>query len=180
MHVFRGCFSTKLPIAARNDIAKLLADLILCNDRIQYPIVPAHEILEKYARVEHVDWQRVQGKCKRDDNGEFRVTLSRHLCEFSYGWPYAHELGHIVMGHCDYDKSKLTIAQQRILADEANTFAAELLMPEKWLREEYEQSSIQCFRDLRKYVHGYGVSWYVMELRLDELGLCTKEYLKCL
>lgn len=154
--------------------------MVLENEQVQYPIVPAREILEKYALVEHVAWQRVQGKCKRDDNGEFRVTISLHLSEFSYGWPYAHELGHLVMGHCDYDLSRLSESQQDILADEADAFAAELLMPEAWIREQYECAPIYSFCDLRQYVQGFGVSWYVCKRRLVDLGLCSMEYIKAL
>ena len=157
-----------------------MAQIALRNAAIDYPIVPARKILEEYATVKLVDWLKIEGECKRNLDGTYRVNISNHLCEYSYEWPYAHELGHIVMGHCDYDLKLFTKQQADILNREANMFAAELLMPERWMREEYEQSAIQCFRDLRKYVHGYGVSWYVMELRLDELGLCTKEYLKCL
>lgn len=157
-----------------------MADNILKIEHIQYPVVPAREILEKYAIVEMVDWQKVQGKCNRDDNGGFRVTISRYLCEFSYGFPYAHELGHIVMGHWRYDTRRITKVQANILKKEADRFAAELLMPEAWMREEFYFAGIRNFRDLRRYVQGFGVSWYAMETRLAELELCSKEYLKTL
>lgn len=153
-----------------------MADTVLKNEHIQYPIVPAREILEQYATVEIVDWQSVQGKCKRDDNGRFRVTISRYLCEFSYGFPFAHELGHIVLGHCRYNTKRLTKAQENILKCEADQFAAELLMPAEWVIEQYAQHEIRNFRDLRHYVQGYGVSWYVMKRRLMELGLCKQDY----
>lgn len=169
-----------VPLIARLDFANYMANNIRKKEEISYPIVPAHEILEHYATVKLVDWLKIEGECTRDIDGSYRVYISRPLCEYSYEWPYAHELGHIVMGHCLFNLKKITKQQEVVLKEEADQFAAELLMPEKWMREEYRQSSIRSFRDLRRYVQGFGVSWYVMETRLKDLELCTNEYLKSL
>ena len=157
-----------------------MAQITLESAAIKYPVVPVHEILECYASVEYVSWQRVQAKCTREDDGGFRVTINSRMCEYSYEWPYAHELGHIVLGHYVFDDIQLTELQEDVLCDEADQFAKELLMPEVWMREQFESEPILSFRDLRRYVQGYGVSWYVLKRRLVDLGLCSMEYIRAL
>lgn len=153
-----------------------MANITLSHEAIRYPTVPAHEILTHYATVDLVDWLKIEGDCRIDDDGSFRVYISAPLCEYSYEWPYAHELGHIVLGHCTHSLRSISEQQEAVFSREADIFAAELLMPAAWVTEQYAQYEIRNFCDLRHYVQGYGVSWYVMKRRLMELGLCKQDY----
>lgn len=166
---------TEIPVV-REDYAKIMANITLSHEAIHYPTVPAHEILTHYATVDLVDWLKIEGDCRIDDDGSFRVYISDPLCEYSYEWPYAHELGHIVLGHCTRSLRQVSKQQEAVFSREADIFAAELLMPAAWVVEQYAQYDIRNFRDLRHYVQGYGVSWYVMKRRLMELGLCAEDY----
>lgn len=94
----------------------------------------------------------------------------------------AHELGHFVLHK---DKAPFFIdaavffrregatpetwAQER----EANTFAAELLLPEQALKEIWRTEPIDVFDDaeVRSLANRFGVSTQALAIRLSELGL---------
>ena len=105
----------------------------------------------------------------------------------------AHEIGHLLWGHLDSDAGDLHVdhkfafkrrnarSAQAVDPDEitANAFAAELLMPEKFLRHDFElfrADSIECF-DLEDgelasaLAERYKVSLQAMVIRLTRLGL---------
>ena len=99
----------------------------------------------------------------------------------------AHELGHYILHKeiCPLfiDSSQLVYRRDNISAEgsrldeiEANTFAAELLMPEKKLREEFSNKppfNIMNETEIMTLADNYKVSYSAMTYRLINLGLMT-------
>lgn len=89
----------------------------------------------------------------------------------------AHEIGHLVLGHLDelhIDVSNDQGADERPGYNRqhetaANTFAANLLMPARWVRERARQGE-----PLEHLAATFGVSKLAMGYRLMSLGLSTK------
>lgn len=89
-------------------------------------------------------------------------------------WSLAHELGHILLGHCNLykvdtlDKDFLTEAERYILDREADIFAEELLMPIQWV-EKHRDSSINQLRKV------FNVSKEAITIRINNLPYVSKE-----
>ena len=110
-------------------------------------------------------------------NGEPYIFLNRDMVPGRDRFTFAHELGHIKMNHLDIDQSKITAFHEPKLRQEANYFAACLLMPEDWIRSDCGSSTISLDM-LRDLVQVYDVSWEAMTNRLHELDICEREYIK--
>lgn len=78
----------------------------------------------------------------------------------------AHEIGHLIIGHThkgnDYDPDSKDIHEV-----EANAFAAELLMPENWLKDDY----LLRETDPKVLASNYQVSEHAMWIRLLECNI---------
>ncbi len=89
----------------------------------------------------------------------------------------AHELGHFVIGHEDFEQKDLadegkfylddTFARHDPKEQEANEFAAELLMPEHLLR----QDALAGIVDSRELARRYQVSEQALWIQLSDLQL---------
>jgi Zn-dependent peptidase ImmA (M78 family) len=95
----------------------------------------------------------------------FVIVVNRDQSLERRAWTIAHELGHWVMHR--YMRSDFTsmAGSKGLFEREANTFAAQLLMPEKIVRELAPKKS---FGGLAAY---FGVSLQAMHVRLCELGV---------
>lgn len=89
----------------------------------------------------------------------------------------AHELGHYLQGHEDYDDSKLHVQENRGLLNshsrqeqEANEFAAELLMPLFLLRQDITSPNL----DVPAFARRYQVSEQAMWIQLFDHKLVTQ------
>lgn len=97
------------------------------------------------------------------------VSKNPHRVRFTCG----HEIGHIALGHfTEFDLCSLTPREKHILDREADIFARELLMPEKWVRE--IAGPPYPARQLGRLKGLFGVSWDALIRRLDELGLQSR------
>lgn len=81
----------------------------------------------------------------------------------------AHELGHVILNHVN--KSTLQMRDVRFenrnsVEREANAFAAELLMPARWLPQLYRDA-----KSASELAHTLGVSVTALRYRLKNLGL---------
>lgn len=100
------------------------------------------------------------------------------LCEYNSGeisyrsrFTMAHELGHVLLSHVNantHRKRDKAFPAYTYDPDEvaANSFAAELLMPEVMVRELFPVAS-----SLRQLAEAFGVSTMAMSYRLRNLGL---------
>ena len=88
-----------------------------------------------------------------------------------YSFTLAHELGHILLGHCndctdEYDtRDDINNPKQGTREYDANEFAAELLMPEKEFLAEWEK----C-HDIVQLAETFDVSIAATKVRLRKLG----------
>ena len=83
----------------------------------------------------------------------------------------AHELGHFVLGHASgqRDPSKnFSVDNYDFNEVAANRFAAELLMPEAWVRWFVVNQGVTSLSDLARH---FAVSEVAMRFRLKNLGL---------
>ena len=133
---------------------------------------------------------------ERDEAVDEEITIigvnSRHA-PTRRRFTVAHEIGHLLLGHLDLSEGDLHVdhkffykkrsarSSQGVDMEEiqANAFAAELLMPEKFLRHDFEvfrADSIEFF-DLEDgelagaLAERYKVSLQTMIIRLTKLGL---------
>ena len=84
----------------------------------------------------------------------------------------AHEAGHVVLGHLAGDSvCGLTLRDSR-KEREANVFASALLMPENAFDEQVPPLDK---RVLSRLLRQFGVSWEALIIRLDELGLQSRD-----
>lgn len=94
----------------------------------------------------------------------------------------AHEIGHWLLGHGDtvVDKNpgvlrRDTVSSSAVDSDEieANAFAAELLMPEEWIRSDAGQTVLGPMDEdlVNELADKYDVSTQAMTFRLVNLGL---------
>lgn len=94
-------------------------------------------------------------------------------------WSLAHELGHIELGHYrTYDldtlaEDRLTEKERKTLDREADVFARDLLMPAAWVRSAVGGPA--RFEMIDQLAEKFGVSWEAMMIRMDELGLFSKD-----
>ncbi|MBU2702692.1 Zn-dependent peptidase ImmA (M78 family) [Sporomusaceae bacterium BoRhaA] len=160
-------------------MARSTAYSILDNFKITSPEVPAKLILKQYGRLFYFsgfceESRNDFGFCRYDGH-EYQIFINRDLAGSIGNFPYAHELGHIVLNHfIDFDTNYLSDRQLWLLNREADIFATNFLMPEPLICK-YVNMPITSVREIGQYKNGFGVSWEALINRLDELHLCTRE-----
>ena len=122
------------PDHPRLALAESLAQKILRRERITEPPVPVKELLEQYAIVHPFDHQTELSFCLEQDS-IWQVFINSNISEQSVSYIQAHEMGHLLMNHLEFDATRLTPAQFQLLNREADHFAHNLIIPEPWLRE---------------------------------------------
>ncbi len=146
------------------------------------PPVPVRKIIEGHVlTIEEVD---------REDSydGELvahqrKIRLNRRRPLTRQRFTLAHELGHWVLFHADRlheeesdldeygdDAPPPTKLAREIHDEEANKFAAELLMPATWLPEHWKEYG----RDAKKLATLYQVSEEAMWYRIEALRLLKR------
>ena len=164
------------PTKARLALAEQFAEITLIDAEIISPPVPARDVLSRYATIIIFEKPTKKGFCIRTAE-QYLVYFNKRYDSFNLEWTYAHELGHIMMGHTVYSQAHLSPEQVEVARIEAEHFAACLMMPQQWLRTCIKQNGLKSFHDLRRYVQLFGVPWSRMERRLIGLGLSTRKYL---
>lgn len=149
-------------------------------------IVEEEKINLLYVNFAELDWNHVSGAIIYDgENKVFRIFIHEWDNENRKTFTLAHELWHYFL-HSEYLKQNGIIADsddnilyrwtmplsddRKILEEEANYFAAELLMPEETVRKAREREKNPA--DLAKI---FGVSLLAMSYRLDNLNLLDSE-----
>ena len=176
--MFTSALSAKIWVLDRNLARKKMARTTFCKAKaaevmVQVKLAPPPPVdIEKVAnewglRVEYVD---------RPAGLHGQVFTDRAVIEVATEDPptrqhftIAHELGHYVLKHnpvySGAEPEEITDPRD-INEREANIFAAELLMPEEWVREDW-----MIIRDARKMAGLYCVSDESMWYRLEGLRL---------
>lgn len=164
------------PLKPRLTLAELTARNTLIEASIIEPPVPAKALLELHAVVHWFNDPNIEGFCT-EENGTNHIFINRSISRGRDCFTYGHELGHLLLGHLKIDQSKITRWHERNIRREADYFAACLLMPEHWIRDAVGNDFIGCDH-VRGLVQMFGVSYEAMHNRLDELGLCDKEFIQ--
>lgn len=160
---------------------------------IPYPPVPIYDIANSVARVVYTNESIIKDAVcfylyKHKDPCIF---VNMYVNENRLHYSVAHEVGHVVLDHFEILKSytakyRIDISDKllfwnnvpeikpllKILERESEIFAAELLMPKKWLRR---PNNITDFENLRDSLE---VSKEALIYRLDETGIIPQSILK--
>ena len=118
------------------------------------------------------------------DSGEAIIGVNKHHSVVRRRFTVAHELGHFLLGHKDdwhvddtmisFRDEKSTTAEHEAEI-EANQFAASLLMPETWLKQDFGEAPFDLADDdlLNDFAARYRVSSQAMTFRLVNLELLS-------
>lgn len=174
------------PNKVRAEEAKEAARLFLHDLHIFVPPVPVKKIIKKIARLfyfpnndQGFDFSKEEGFSYLRE-GTYFVYINTDLPIGRDSFTFAHEIGHIVLGHLkEFNMDELTDYEYWVLDREANIFAANLLMPEEWIyniiKNKKENINVLTVHDIGLLKSIFGVSWKAMINRLDELGIQSKE-----
>lgn len=160
---------------------KNLVNQLLKKHNLLFPPVSLDRILQrediKYIEKDFEDLdleENVDALIYKDDDIKFIVVNSKaHLYNERKRFSIAHELGHLFLHFSDNQKQYVAFRSQilgenRIEETEANIFAANLLIPDEMVEQEYFEMEVQFLSILAKK---FKVSKAAMKLKLDELGL---------
>ncbi len=109
-----------------------------------------------------------------DDIDQFVIGVNTRCSITHQRFTIAHEIGHIVLGHPQQSGPIFFSTIENYYLDghpneiDANTFAAELLMPTMHIKRIVFES---CLRDVGSLCRLYQVSKAAMEIKLREIGL---------
>lgn len=113
-------------------------------------------------------------------DGDIRaIGVNRSHARVKQRFSIAHELGHYMQGHGDFADSRKTFEDgsynyadpQNRQESEANEFAAELLMPESFLKTDLSEIGL----DAPRLAQRYQVSEQAMWIQLINLRLASRE-----
>lgn len=169
----------KPPLKVRSALIEITARNILMEAGTISPPVPALKIIERYAKIKWYDDDFEEGfSLKR--KGKAYILLNKNMVKGRDNYTFAHELAHVVLDHLDIDEDDITDYHRRVLRREADSFAASFLMPEEWVHRACAHCAPHCIRSLGDLVRQFDVSWAAMEIRLHELGICERDYIRWL
>lgn len=100
----------------------------------------------------------------------FRCVYNIHEADTRQRFTQAHELGHVILGHVYEGSSPRRDSRFDGSSDykerDANVFAADLLMPEKYVRHQAGRIT-----NISKLANFFGVSPWAVRIRLERLGI---------
>jgi Zn-dependent peptidase ImmA (M78 family) len=180
-------------MGVRRKFIRDLADKLLATHCPTGAPVDVEAIAEHFKieiKLERVD-DELSGFLFRDDAGRAIIGANRNHHENRRRFTIAHELGHFLLHeaervHLDSRISGYTLqlrnpessTGENINEREANLFAAEILMPAKFLKKDLRSSALdllddeKLFKDLAKK---YKVSVQALTIRLNNLGYISHE-----
>lgn len=126
----------------------------------------------KVRRLGSAELNGVSGQASLESDSEqvvFYCDYNGEEISYRNRFTVAHELGHVLLGHVDEGNPKhrdTTFGNYNPIERAANAFAAELVMPERKVRELFGGA-----RSVRQMSEAFGVSNAAMSFRLQNLGL---------
>jgi len=122
--------------------------------------------------VEHPLNEKVLGACKT--KGIQRIVLLNNNIDYEKRkrFTFAHEIGHLILGHGDQYCDKKNFYTRQIEKD-ANAFASELLLPSKYIREFVHKKEVSC-NSIISISDQFDVSYSVASIALLKCMCDTK------
>lgn len=99
-------------------------------------------------------------------SGRFILFYKKYDDEHRNRWSYAHESGHFYLGH-ELNVEKLTKEQYKLQEDEADFFAAQVLMPDLIIWELVDRGASLTIENITKW---FDVSKKAAEIRMRTLN----------
>lgn len=155
----KNVLNTYQPITIPIDVKKLCEKL---NIDVKYV---------SFAEIEAQVGKEIDGIIQKSKDGNFRIYVKEDSIDARVRFTIAHELGHYFLHMKDSEAGKVLTSFRMDSSPketEANQFAAELLMPEDYVRAEYKKMFIPISDSLAQT---FNVSKMAMQFRLKNLGL---------
>ncbi len=175
-------------MAVRRKQIRELVDSLLAKHNVKLGTVPVDKIVRAFEieiRLDEVD-DGLCGFLFRDKKtGRTVIGANKGHPRNRQRFTIAHELGHFLLHegetiHLDEDRGAFTINRRDLKSAkgeddgerEANLFAAELLMPAKFLDQELQGKNVDLLDDdsLKRLANKYAVSVQALTFRLANLG----------
>ncbi|SFD44889.1 protein of unknown function [Bacillus sp. UNCCL81] len=119
----------------RCDLIKELANKTLLDMNILHPPVDVRTLLGQHFKIKYSEVIEDGLIYNRPGLKKPVIFINPSKCEGRTNWTFAHELGHIKLRHLEtFNIDDLSDFEHAIIEREAHIFAAELLMPYKWLK----------------------------------------------
>lgn len=106
-------------------------------------------------------------------NVKYIICVNKHKFKMRQRFTIAHEIGHIVLNHCDrspnaplFKHFQITLKDNFEFERDADIFASELLMPTPHL---LKLIKIDKAKDIKRLSDFYQVSKQAMEIKLEEI-----------
>lgn len=117
----------------------------------------AFDLPEKVSGIHAMDGDKSYIGYNKDQN--------RHRQRFTV----AHEIGHFILGHTRANNDFKFSSRPSVAEEEANTFAAEILMPYQILK-----ADLKVIKDVKTLATKYDVSPDAMWIQIEKCGLLNK------
>lgn len=151
-------------------------DLSNIDVDVENPAVDIHQIAEEL-KVK-VEYKYLFSNLGSYDSETRTIVINSFDPEYRQRFTLAHELGHMLLGHEGTSFRKEESQNQKesieyiVKERQANSFAANLLMPEKLLREVISSNSFDNATQRNRFLaEKFNVSYMAMEYRLTRLGI---------
>ena len=161
------------------DIQKKVTEIFQQFGITEVP-VPVEDIVEKLGiRISYAPSDEYSGMLIRKEDGGTLMGINSLEKPPRMRFTIAHELGHFLLEKSsvsiDY-RNKYHDSDKPIQEKKADFFAANLLMPEQFLRRDFKKAvrakvSVFLEEDLAALAESYNVSREAMKWRLTNLGL---------
>jgi Zn-dependent peptidase ImmA (M78 family) len=171
-------------VAIRRRKIQMTAEGLLAQHHVLAPPVPIKQIAK--ACGARIFYQALEGDLSGflyRENGQAVIGVNTHHAGTRQLFTIAHELGHLLLHACEsvhVDHSFRLQMRNHVSSEgtsdqeiEANLFAAELLMPEAFLRQDLARESALSWHGdefLATLARRYGVSLQALMIRLSRLG----------
>jgi Zn-dependent peptidase ImmA (M78 family) len=157
------------PTTIRRDYARAKARMVLNECGISRPPTDLEQICSKLGvKIHYHCTDGLKDSFMYLDRSIYNLVIAISGNQARDRWSLAHELGHVVLGHCQIysvdtlRKDVLTDAERYILDRECDIFAEEILMPLAWM-EKHKHSSIDQLKKV------FGVSREAITIRYENL-----------
>lgn len=154
---------------------RVAAESFLHETGITEPPIPVKKLLKTKCQLFRFDDKSEDGfTCLTSTGIHVYINRNENIVNGRLNFTYAHELGHIILGHLNIDCfSSLGEDAYWRLDREANLFAANLLMPSNMILSQIKIPVTT--KEVGRMKELFQVSWEAMNNRLNTLGIQKKD-----